>query len=110
MKELWDYVGIAPMGALAVFIATVVMYSFFSLILFVWGDRLKSSGSPITVAVATLMGAIAARSTLGDTPTLAGGIIALTTLLVLERIFGALRKASRHFHLHRPRHNERHIE
>lgn len=109
MDDLITYLGIPPMGALAVFIATIVMYSFFSLILFLWGDRLKSSSSPVTVAVATLMGAIAARSTLGDTPTMLGGIIALTTLLVLERIFGTLRRASRNFHFHhRHHHGEAH--
>jgi uncharacterized membrane protein YcaP (DUF421 family) len=36
----------------------------------------------------TLIGAIAARAILGDSPTLLGGLVAIGTLLVLEQIFG----------------------
>ncbi|MFY9263497.1 MAG: hypothetical protein GX483_03715 [Actinomycetaceae bacterium] len=95
MTDLIRYLGIPATGALAVFIAAVVMYLFFSTILYLWGTRIKSSNSPLTVAVATLGGAIAARSILGDTPTLAGGLIALSTLLLMERLFGRLRAAMR---------------
>lgn len=95
LSQVWDYIGINGIGALSVFISACLMYLFFSLILYLWGDRLKGSTAPLTVAVATLMGAIAARSILGDTPTIAGGFIALATLLILERLFGVLKHATR---------------
>lgn len=103
LSQVWDYIGIDGIGAISVFIAACLMYLFFSLILYLWGERLKGSTAPMTVAVATLMGAIAARSILGDTPTIAGGFIALSTLLILERIFGVLKQITRKHLAHRHR-------
>lgn len=99
--ELWHFLGLSGPAALAVVISTTVMYTVFTLVLWVWGDHLRSSSSSITVAVATLIGAIAARVTLGHTPTLVAGLIALGTLLVLERSFGVLRRAGRRLGPHR---------
>ncbi|MEZ5192320.1 MAG: hypothetical protein R2734_07285 [Nocardioides sp.] len=48
-----------------------------------------ASASSLSLALLTLLGAIAARATLGDYPTLLGGLTAIATALVMERLFGA---------------------
>lgn len=102
MRQLWHDIGITAGGALAVMVSTTVMYAVFALVLRQWGDRLRAPASTATTALATLIGAIAARATLGNHPTMAGGLVALTTLLVLERIFGVLLTAARRAQAHRP--------
>ncbi|QCX46424.1 hypothetical protein EBF03_02635 [Arcanobacterium haemolyticum] len=102
MDELIEYLSLTPVEAAGVVIGTIVMYAVFGIILHMWGSRLRASNSPITMAVAALMGAIAARSTLGPNPTMLAGIIALATLLIMERLFGRIRQATKHIHFHQP--------
>lgn len=93
--QLWNDIGISAMGALAVVISAMIMYAVFAVVLYLWGDYLREKRTTLAAALAALLGAIAARATLGNHPTLTGGLIALTTLLVLERLFGALIRATR---------------
>ncbi|MCB0907714.1 MAG: DUF421 domain-containing protein [Nocardioidaceae bacterium] len=86
--QLEAHLGITATGALSVVLASLVLFVAVTVVLRFWGQRLVASASTFSVAFVTLVGAVAARATLGDSPTLAGGLIALTTLLVLERAFG----------------------
>lgn len=95
MRELWQDVGITGQGALAVVASAVGMYAAFALVLHQWGERLRNSRSATTIALAALLGSISARAILGNHPTMGGGLVALATLLVLERVFGVMARATR---------------
>ncbi|MGB7982641.1 MAG: YetF domain-containing protein [Candidatus Nanopelagicales bacterium] len=86
--QLYGHLGITPTGALSVVLASAILFVAVAFVLRWWGQRLAASSSAFSLAFITLIGAVAARSMLGDSPTLLGGLIALTTLLVLERSFG----------------------
>ncbi|MGO0578095.1 DUF421 domain-containing protein [Ornithinimicrobium panacihumi] len=92
MEELWHYVGITGPGAVGVVISTVVIYFVFGAVLRLWGQRLWSSPRSLDLAVVTVLGAIVGRSTMGHVPTLAGGLLALGTLAMLELVFRGLRR------------------
>jgi uncharacterized membrane protein YcaP (DUF421 family) len=88
MNDLEAHLGISAIGALSVMVSAAVLYAALALVLKFWGRRLAVSASTVSVALVTLIGAIAARATLGDSPTLMGGLVAIGTLLVLEQVFG----------------------
>ncbi len=88
MDELTRHLGISPLGAVSVVVSSTVMYAALSLVLRLWGRRLNASASVATLVLVTLIGSIAARATLGDSPTLMGGLVAIGTLLLLEQLFG----------------------
>lgn len=84
LEKLWRDVGITPEGALSVVVAAVVLYVAFAFVLRRWGARLFSGRSTVTFAVATGLAAIVARASLGHEPTMMGGLVALTTLIIME--------------------------
>ena len=88
MDGLWSHLGISLIGIVSVTIATVILYGVIALVLQAWGQRLRASSSTASLALLTLLGSIAARATLGESPTLLGGLVAIATLLVLEQTFG----------------------
>ncbi|MBM6403335.1 DUF421 domain-containing protein [Phycicoccus sp. CSK15P-2] len=88
MKELASHLGISLFDALGVVVSASVLYVAVAVVLRIWGRRVSTTASTGSIALITLVGAIAARSTLGQSPTLAGGLIAIGTLVVLERVFG----------------------
>ena len=90
MAGLWDYIGISPTGAVAVVAATVVLYVVFVVLTRVLGQRVLTSLSSSDQIVVIVLGAILGRAALGQTPTMAGGIIALATFFVLEALIGSL--------------------
>ncbi|MDN5821696.1 MAG: DUF421 domain-containing protein [Brachybacterium sp.] len=90
-QELWFQIGASPAGALGVLIASIVLYLVFTLILQIAGPRLSANPSMLSFAVMALLGSLVARAILGNTPTLVGGLIAVSTLLVLEYLLGSLR-------------------
>lgn len=92
MRDLWYHLGISPTAAVGVVISTLVMYFLFGGVLRLWGQRLYSSPRSVDLAVVTVLGAIVGRSTLGHVPTLAGGLLALGTLLLTELAFHGLRR------------------
>lgn len=92
MKELWYYVGITGPAAVGVVLSTIVIYFVFGGVLRLWGQRLWSSPRSLDLAVVTVLGAIVGRSTMGHVPTLAGGLLALGTLAMLELAFRGLRR------------------
>lgn len=87
VREIWERVGIDPLGALAVVVAATALYFIYVVLMRLWGRQLRSSLSVFSVALVTVMGSIAARAMLGNTPTLAGGVIALLVLVFWERVF-----------------------
>ena len=95
MDEFALYFGMHPLGALAIVVSTVVLYLVFSLVLSRVGQRLYASPSSLDLAVVTILGAIVGRSILGESPTLAGGLLALATLLALEAVAGRVRRSAR---------------
>lgn len=94
-ENLWYYIGITPTGALAAFLATIAMYLLFVGMVRLWWRHIGVTRSSFQIALAAVLGAIAGRSMLGETPTIAGGIIVLTTLLALEGAVGWARNAGR---------------
>lgn len=90
---LWQEIGITGPRAVGVVIASAVLYLAFTVILRVWGQRLFANRSGSGVAVVLVLGAIVGRSMLGPNATLLGGLLVLATLLMLESVFGAGRRA-----------------
>ncbi|MBR7744942.1 DUF421 domain-containing protein [Phycicoccus sp. BSK3Z-2] len=95
MDALVAHLGISAFGALGVALSATVLYVAVAVVLRVWGRRASASASTGTIALLTLVGSIAARATLGEWPTLAGGLVAIGTILVLERAFGRWSSAVR---------------
>ena len=91
--ELWHEIGITPARAAAVVLASGTLYLTFTVILRVWGQRLFANRSGSGLAVVLVLGAIVGRSMLGPNATLLGGLLCLATLIALESIFGAGRRA-----------------
>ncbi len=99
--DLSYYLGITRGGAVAVVVSTLTLYFAFGGLLRLWGQRLYSSPRSVDLAVATVLGAIVGRATIGHMPTLAGGLIALGTLATLELFFRMMRRLPLP-RLHRP--------
>lgn len=93
MDALWAEIGTSGSGALATALTTTLLYLVAVGLFKAYGQRLYASPSSREVAVTVVLGAIVGRTMLGPRPTLAVGLVALGTLLVLEL---ALRGASRH--------------
>lgn len=93
MADLFGHIGITPIGALAVAVSAAAMYGVLSLVFRIWGRRLALNASIVGVGLVTLISAIAARAILGQSPTLAGGLVAIATLLVMEQSFGQIARA-----------------
>lgn len=91
--ELWQEVGITFPHAVGVVFSSAVLYLTFTVVLRVWGQRLFANRSGSGLAVVLVLGAIIGRSMLGPNATLLGGLLCLATLLTLESLFGAGRRA-----------------
>ncbi|MFV0451038.1 MAG: hypothetical protein ACK5LS_02160 [Propioniciclava sp.] len=90
--NLWPYLGISAEGATAVVVSAVILYTVLGVLVRHWGARLLGGRSALALVIAAGLGAIAARATLGTTPTLMGGLIAIVTMGALEALMGALRR------------------
>ncbi len=88
MDSITSHLGISLAHAIGVVVSASVLYVAVAAVLRHWGRRMATTASTGTIALVTLVGAIAARATLGEAPTLAGGLVAIGTLVLLERIFG----------------------
>jgi uncharacterized membrane protein YcaP (DUF421 family) len=87
--------GVDAPGALAVVLSAVGIYLAFLLMVRVLGQRVLSRLSTFDAVVAVMLGAVAGRAVLGDTPTLAAAVLGLGTLFALEAGFGRLRSGIR---------------
>ncbi|HHV21413.1 MAG TPA: DUF421 domain-containing protein [Propionibacterium sp.] len=97
--ELWPRIGIDALDAVAVALSTIVIYGFYVLLIRVLGQRLLARMSGFDAAAVVAVGAITGRVTLGHTPTLAAGAIALLTLFAMEAVVGEMRRFARAEHL-----------
>ena len=77
-----------------VILAAVLIYVAFFVLVKVFGSRVLTSMSASDTVIIIMFGAVAGRVIVGHPPTLAVGIIGLTTLMVLEAFFGILREKS----------------
>ncbi|MDR1767940.1 MAG: DUF421 domain-containing protein [Propionibacteriaceae bacterium] len=91
-ERLWAELGIGGWQALALVVATTVLFWFFTWLMHAFGARLRLRVSTASLALMTVVGAITARSILGERPTMAAGVIALTVLFFWEWV---LRRGSR---------------
>src|SRR5690625_3147837 len=89
MRELlW----ISPTEALAVALATIGMYLAMLVFVRLLGPRVLSGLSGFDLVAVIAFGSIIGRASLGETPRLAGGIVALATLLVMQGLVGLVRR------------------
>jgi uncharacterized membrane protein YcaP (DUF421 family) len=84
--------GLPGWHAVAMVVGVAVLYFFFTVLLGVFGQRLKARVSVWSVAFLTLIGSVAARSMLGPEPTMLAGVLVLTELLVLQGLSYRLRR------------------
>lgn len=89
-----DLLWITPLEALAVVLATTGMYVGLVVLVRVLGQRVLSGLSSFDLAAVIAFGSILGRASLGETPRLAGGLVALTTLVALQAIVGLARRRS----------------
>ncbi|MDO5738776.1 MAG: DUF421 domain-containing protein [Ornithinimicrobium sp.] len=94
MQDLWYYLGIPPLAALAVVISTVLLYASFIFLSRLLGQRVLARLSGFDLLVVIVFGAVIGRAILGHIPTLAGGLVAMVTLLALEASIGQITKNS----------------
>lgn len=92
-QALWHELGITAPQAVAVVVASTVLYLTFTAVLRMWGQRLFANRSGTGLAVVLVLGAIMGRSMLGPNVTLLSGLLCLATLLTLEWLLGTGRRA-----------------
>lgn len=95
MNGIGYYLGMEPLGAVAIVLSTCLLYAAFAFILEHFGQRLYASPSSFELAVVAVLGAIVGRAILGQVPTLSGGLLALVTLFLLEQLAGRVRRSER---------------
>ncbi|ROS44307.1 DUF421 domain-containing protein [Amycolatopsis thermoflava] len=83
LTEIW---AITPGGVIAVALATVVMYVVFLVLVGIMGRRSLAAMSVFDVAGVMAFGAVLGRTALLSAPALAGGVVAMVTLFVLQRV------------------------
>jgi uncharacterized membrane protein YcaP (DUF421 family) len=85
---LGDHLDLSATSALAVVVTTTVMYLLLVLLLRRWGARLSASRSSRSTATIVVLGAIVGRASLGLTPDLEAGLLALVTVLTVMTVLG----------------------
>jgi len=80
-----------PAEAVVVVLSTVTMYLAMVVLVRVLGQRMLSAMSTFDLAAVIAFGAVIGRTALGEIPHLAGGLLALITLVALQALVGALR-------------------
>ncbi len=88
--QLWFYLGLTPLQALSVALASVALYFFFLLLYKIIGQRLFMKMSGFDMLLVIVLGAIIGRAMMGHTPTFAAGVLVMIVLVTLEFFFGTL--------------------
>ena len=86
-----DLLWITPREAIAVALATMGMYVAMVVVVRILGQRILSTMSSFDLAAIIAFGAVIGRAALGETPRLAGGLVALATLLIMQALAGMIR-------------------
>lgn len=89
---MYDLLWISPVEAVAVAIATAGMYLTMVLLVRVLGQRVLSGMSSFDLVAVIAFGSIIGRAALGEIPVLAGGLVALVTLVVTQGLLGLARR------------------
>src|SRR5690242_11325521 len=84
--------GMSWTDAATVVVATIGMYLAFLILIRIVGQRALAALSTFDLAGAIALGAVMGRVMLGYTPTLAAGLLGMTTLFTLQSAFGVLRR------------------
>lgn len=92
---LSSWLGITGVQTVAVIISTAVVYLAFLLLTRIMGQRMLAAMSSYDIIVVIIFGAILGRATMGQTPTLMGGIVAFTTLALLRWCLSKLSRSRR---------------
>lgn len=82
---------ISPLEATAVVVSAAGMYAAFLVMVRVLGARVLARMSTFDLVITLMLGAVAGRVILGDTPVLAAGVLGLGTLLACEVVVGQFR-------------------
>ncbi|WAP51312.1 DUF421 domain-containing protein [Arthrobacter sp. ATA002] len=92
---MWQNLGITPLEALAVVLSAIGIYAAFFVLIRTAGQRALASWSTMDKAIVIAFGSVLGRVVLGNTPTLAAGIIGLATMFALFRLEAVLRRTRR---------------
>ncbi len=84
--------GIEPHRIAIVVTATVGIYLAFMVLVKIFGSRVLTSMTASDAVIIIMFGAVSGRVIVGNPPTLASGVVGLTTLMVLEAAFGTIRR------------------
>ncbi|WP_180935313.1 DUF421 domain-containing protein [Nocardioides ungokensis] len=90
---MFDELTTTPATALQVVVATVVVYLVFLVLVRLAGQRTLTTLSVPDLACVMALGAIIGRTALLAVPTLATGVIALVTLMLMQRLLSLLRRS-----------------
>lgn len=89
---------IDPWRIPVVAMSAVGTYIGFLILVKIFGTRVLAKMTAFDAVVLVMFGAVAGRVIIGHPPTLAAGLIGLATLMILEAIFGQMRKFARFQH------------
>ena len=92
LREITYQLGIEWHRIPVVVLATLGIYLSFMILVKVFGSRVLTSMTASDAIIIIMFGAVAGRVIVGNPPTLAAGVIGLTTLMALEAAFGTIRK------------------
>lgn len=91
--------GLEPYAILITVLSAVIVYFVFVVVIRVFGAQVLTVTTGTDAVVVIMLGAVAGRAILGTTPTVASGIAALLTLVLMEFLFRSVlrRRGVRHF-------------
>ena len=92
LDDLQHQLSIEPYRIPTVILSAVGIYFAFMVLTRLFGSRVLTSVSASDAVVIIMFGAVAGRVIIGHPPSLAAGIIGLTTLMLLEAAFGEIRR------------------
>ncbi len=90
-----DELGVSAAEAGAVVLSTIGMYAALLIVVRLLGQRVLSGLSGFDLVAVMAFGSIIGRASLGDSPRLASGLIALITLVAIQAVVGAVRATRR---------------
>jgi uncharacterized membrane protein YcaP (DUF421 family) len=100
---MWSELGVTWPNAILVVISTACMYLAFIALVRTVGQRSLAAMATFDLVLVVAVGSVVARASLLRDPSLLAGIIAITTLFVMQGLLGTLRENHRvDLLLHRP--------
>ncbi|MBZ8177509.1 DUF421 domain-containing protein [Corynebacterium poyangense] len=87
--------GIEPWRIPIVMVSAISIYLVFLLLTRLFGQRILTATTSLEAVVVVMFGAVAGRVIIGEPPSLAAGAIGLCTLVIMELVFGRIRRYAR---------------